>query len=171
MRTALLAATAALLTVTTPATAADTVNARTAVTFAPSVWSAFKAEGVAVDTVGAAARVESRSFAFGCTKKSRTRSRGGLVFTSQDASLTMRKFIVNLRNQRIDVTIPGVGKVKRAFDLTKVRSGKRKMRAVWKVADGRASALNRVLETKLFTDGMTMGRVSRWLECAEFEVA
>ena len=138
------------------------VKGTTSLMFTKSVKNKLAKDGIKVDAVAPAKKVNKVKFVF---TASQTRPQyidhtGGLAFTRADASLTATDFVFDLAAQNVDLTVPGVGVVDDVFVLGKLKINKKTVTAKLKVAPGKAVLLNDTLKTSLFTDGMFVAKSS-----------
>jgi hypothetical protein len=143
---------------TGPATAADGI---TVVTFSQKTWKKLSSQ-MKVKPTGRTITINVRSFGFPAkaVDQDTVVGKGGLAFVRADASLTVKKPVLDLANTTVTATIVGVGPDYELFDLAKVKRGAKRTKAQLNLATGQAAILNQALKTDVFVDGMRIGTVT-----------
>lgn len=85
---------------------------------------------------------------------------GAIVFSHGDATLTLSDLVFDLEAGNVDVTVPGVGEVSDALDLSRLKVKRKVTLARLMVAEGKADLLNQALDTEMFRDGMFLAKAN-----------
>jgi hypothetical protein len=138
------------------------VKGTTSLMFTKSVKNKLSNDGIAVTAVDPGKKKNKVKFTFPATQSEPQfiMHTGGLTFTRDGKSLTITDFKFDLSAKNVDVTVPNVGPVEDALDLSKLKITKKTVTARLKVAADKAAVLNGALETTLFTDGMFLAKTS-----------
>lgn len=136
-------------------------GALTTVQFTKSVKQKLKKDGIGVTAYSPAKRLNSVTFTLPASQaagSSLIQHTGALAFVRADRGVLMKDIVVDMANGTVNYTAEDGTEVKDIFDLAKVKTTKKTVKANWVVAAGQAAVLNSALSTTVFTDGMFVAK-------------